>query len=262
MAQNQGPLVRVLGFHQTFERVAVKGDPLKDDIDARGFKVDEKGKRVLQNAEVDWVTYAPSHAPLSTSTTERIRHLRPSQELLDDGDKGEKAAFMQARWEAIEPAYDAWKAGHELPTNGMPLAHWPGVTAAMADVLRQYGIRTVEEVRDLGDGHLEKIRLPNMREMRNSARSFLENVRASEASQREVERDNEVEALKEALKEQNERLEAAMALLEQKTAPTANDGGADDDLEALRAELKAKGIQFHHKAGAATLKALLEEGAA
>jgi murein L,D-transpeptidase YcbB/YkuD len=143
----------------------------------------------------------------------------------------------------------------------MPLAHWPGVTTAMADVLRQYGIRTVEEVRDLGDGHLDKIRLPNMRELRLSAKAFLENVRTAESAQREVDRDQEITALQEALKEQNERLEAAMALLEAKTAPSVSPGAEDDDVEALRAELKAKGITFHHKAGAATLRALLTESA-
>ncbi len=258
MAQEQGPLVRVLNFHQTFERVPIRGDRLRDDVDERGFKIDEKGKRVLHNIEVDWVTYAPAHSPLSTSTTERVRHLRPPQELIDDSDKGEKAAFMMARWAAIEPAYEAWKAGHELPTDGTPLAHWPGVSAAMAEELKKYSIRTVEEVRDLGDGLLDKIRLPNMRELRLSARAFLQNVRSSESAEREVERDNTITALQEALKEQNERLEAAMALLDQKTAPPA---AGDGDVEALRAELKAKGVKFHHAAGAATLKALLEESA-
>jgi hypothetical protein len=190
---------------------------------------------------------------------ERIRHLRPTRELLDDAEKGEKAQFMAARWAAIEPAYEAWKAGHEMPTNGMPLAHWPGVTAAMADVLKQYGIRTVEEVRDLSEGHLEKVRLPNMRELRLSAKAFLVNVRTAESAEREVERDNTITALQEALKEQNERLEAAMALLEEKTTPSQ---GGDSDLDGLRAELKARGITFHHKAGAATLRALLTESAA
>lgn len=255
MADDQRPLVRVLRFHQTFERVAVKGNELIEDVDSRGFKIDEKGKRVLKNEEVDWVTYAPAHAPLTAATTERVRHLKPSQEMLE-GEPSEKLKFMMARWAAIEPAYEAWKAGHELPIDGTPLGLWPGVTSAAADVLKQYGIRTVEEVRDLGDNQLEKIRLPNMREMRKMAKVFLENVAAASIAEREIERDNEVNSLKAALAEQQEKLDAAMALLEEQTKPKGN------ELDDLRAQLDAKGVKYHHKAGIETLRALLSEDAA
>ena len=251
--EQQGPMIRVLGFHQTYERLPVKGDPFKDNVDDRGFMVDDRGRRVLKNVEVDWVTYAPSHSPLNTSTSERIRHLEPSKELLngEGGDNGEKAAFMQARWNVIEPAHAAWKQGQELPLNGTPLAHWPGVSAAAADVLRQHGLRTVEEVRDLTENQLDRVRLPNMRDLRQSAKAFLENSKSAEAAEREVERDKRIEELE-------ERLAAAMELLEAQTMP------ADpvDDLEQLRARLDAKGVKYHHKAGAETLRALLAGEAA
>lgn len=257
MADQSKPLVRVVRFHQTFERVPVKGDPLDDDIDAHGYKVDAKGRRVLKNEEVDWVTYAPSHAPLSSMTTDRIRHMQPTQEMLS-GETSEKLKFFLARWAAIEPHYEAWKAGHELPTDGMPLAHWPGVTTAMADVLRTYGIRTVEEVRDLLDSQLDKVRLPNMRDLRKSAAAFLDNMRVAQVAEREVERDSEVAALKAAMAEQQERLDAAMALLEQQTNPNS----AGNEIDQLRAKLDAKGVKYHHKAGIDTLRALLSEDAA
>ncbi|WP_064712259.1 hypothetical protein [Rhizobium bangladeshense] len=255
MSDENRPLVIVLGFHQTFERVPVKGDELNDNIDARGFKLDDKGKRVLTNVEVDWVTYAPAHSPMGANTTERIRHMKPTQEIMD-GENAEKTRFMMARWAAIEPAYEAWKKGHELPINGTPLAHWPGVSAAMAAELRKYNILTVENVRDLGETQLERIRLPNMRDLRNSAKAFLDNLRSAEAAEREVERDNEVAALKEMLAEQNERLAAAMALLEERTQP-----GGDDEAAALKAKLDAKGVKYHHRAGVETLRALLAEAA-
>lgn len=254
MAEDQRPLVRVIRFHQTFERVPVKGDEVRDDVDARGFKVDEKGKRIMESIEVDWVTYAPSHAPLTAATTDRVRHLRPTDDMIH-GDQSEKSKFMRARWDAIEPAYDAWKSGHEIPTHGMPLAHWPGVSAPAAEELRRYGIRTVEEVRDLTDGQLDKIRLPNMRDLRKAAKSFLDNVATASIAEREVERDNEVAALKASQAELQERLDAAMALLEEQTKPK---GEIDD----LRAQLDAKGVKYHHKAGLDTLRALLAEDAA
>lgn len=251
MADDNRPLVIILGFHQTFERVPVKGDPMEDELDARGFKLDDKGKRVLANIEVDWVTYAPAHSPMGANTTERIRHLKPTQEIVE-GENAEKTRFMLARWSAIEPHYEAWKKGHELPVNGTPLAHWPGVSAAMADELRKYSVLTVENVRDLGETQLERIRLPGMRELRSSARAFLDNMRSAEAAEREVERDNEVANLKALLEEQNDKLAAAMALLEEQAGPD------DGDIPALRAKLDAKGVKYHRKAGAETLRALLD----
>ncbi|NKL37490.1 hypothetical protein GFL49_27745 [Rhizobium leguminosarum bv. viciae] len=258
MADENRPLVIILGFHQTFERLPVKGDEMHDDIDERGFKLDAKGKRVMENVAVDWATYAPAHSPMGANTTERIRHLKPTQEIID-GENAEKTRFMLARWSAIEPAYEAWKKGHELPINGTPLAHWPGVSAAMAGELRKYNVLTVENVRDLAETQLERIRLPNMRELRNSAKAFLDNMRNAEAAEREVERDNEVANLRLMLEEQNEKLAAAMALLEEKTNPTAS--VPENDIEALRAKLDAKGVKYHHKAGVETLRALLQEAA-
>ena len=247
--EQQGPMIRILGFHQTYERLPIKGDAMNDEVDDRGFLVDEKGRRKLENVEVEWVTYAPSHSPLNANTSERIRHMKPTEELLNgmSGDNGEKAAFMLARWRDIEPAYEAWKKGHELPVNGTPLAHWPGIVTAAADVLRQHGLRTVEEVRDLTESQLEKVRLPNMRDLRQSAKAFLDNAKVADAAERDVERDNRISELE-------ERLAAAMELLEAKTAPA-------DELSELRAKLDAQGVKYHHKAGADTLRALLNEAA-
>ncbi len=254
MANEQRPLVRVLRFTTTYERLPIRGNEYVDDVDEKGFKINEKGKRLLETVEVDWVTYAPVHAPLTAATTERVRHLQPTEAMLE-GEPSEKLKFMQARWAAIEPAYDAWKKGHELPVDGTPLGHWPAITGPMAEVLKQHGIRTVEEVRDLGDNHLEKIRLPNMRDLRKTAKAFLENFASAAAAERETERDNEISALKAALAEQQEQFAAAMALLEEKS-------GGKSEIDDLRAQLDAKGVKYHHKAGIDTLRALLSGEAA
>lgn len=256
MADSNAALLVVLGFHQTIERLPVVGDPLNDEVDDHGFKIDAKGKRVLDSVHVDWVTYAPVHSPTGTSTSERIRHMKPSQDVLA-GENGEKAEFMQRRWAAIEPAYEAWRAGHELPTNGTPLAIWPGISAVMAEELKKYNVRTVEEVRDLMEAQLDRIKLPNMRALKSQAAAFLENMKSAEAAEREYQRDEEIESLKAALDAQREQLEAAMQLLEERSK-----GGGADEADAIKAKLDAKGIKYHHKAGLATLKALLEDEAA
>jgi len=254
MADGEKQLVRVIGFHQTYERRPIKGDPLNDEVDDRGFKLDAKGKRVLANVEEDWVTYCPSHSPLGSSTTERIRHIRPDDAEINP-EMAEKNMFMAARWAAIEPAYLAWKSGHELPVGGTPLSQWPGVSAAMAEELKRYNVRTVEDVRDLSESMLERIRLPNVRGLRDQAKAFIENMKVSENALREVERDNEIETLKAALAEQREQLSAAMALLEEKAS------GGSSELDELRKQLDEKGVKYHHKAGVDTLKALLAEAA-
>lgn len=207
MAEEQAPLIRVLGFESRYATLPVKGDPLNDTLDDKGFKLNEKGKRVLHHVEEDWITFAPSHSPLNAHTTERVRHMMPTEDIIA-GENGEKSRFMMAKWSQIEPHYEAWKKGNEMPVNGTPLSAWPNVNAGMADVLKQSGIRTVEEVAGLIESQLEKIRLPNMRDLRTTAIKFLENKMAAASAELDAARDARVEALE-------EQLEAAMALLEE-----------------------------------------------
>jgi hypothetical protein len=247
----QPAMIRVLGFKSTYERLPVKGDPLDDNIDERGFKLDAKGKRILENQEVDWVHYAPSHAPLTASTWDRVRQINPNDVAHTPKSK-DKLAYMSMKWACIEPQYEAWKRGHEIAINGTPLGAWAGTTAEKAEVLRRYGIHTVEEVAHLGESQLEKIPLPAMRAMRKEAKAFLENRGASDAAAREAARDETISALQAKIEEQNERMAAMMDLLEQKTAP-------DDEAAKLKAELDARGISYHPRHGIETLKKLLAD---
>lgn len=216
MADN-APLIRVMGFKTSYEKLPVKGDPLTEKCDHKGYKIDASGRRLMELQAEDWVTYSPSHSPLNTKTTERVRILIPDPEKMGDDQDGEKLRFMTARWNQIEPAYLAFKNGQEIPINGTPLAAWAGVTPEMADVLRSAGIRTVEEVRDLTDGQLEKVRLPNMREMRKQAGLFLANSDAALAAERESAKDAQIAALL-------ERQAAMEAMLEEMTKPKAGKG--------------------------------------
>lgn len=251
---NAAPMIKVLGFKTTYERLPVRGGPLDDNLDEKGFRLDAKGKRVMENQEVDWVSYAPAHSPINTMNWERVRTLRVTEEMLK-GEVTEKLTIMKMKWDQISPAYDAYKSGHEMPAHGTPLAIWPGVTPEKAEILRRYGIRSVEEVGSLVESQLEKIPLPGMRDLRQSAKIFLQNQGAAEAAARETERDNEIASQAAQIADLNERLSAAMELLERATAPQKGGENVDD----LRAELDALGVKYHHKAGAETLKALLVE---
>ncbi|WP_181169252.1 hypothetical protein [Mesorhizobium sp. B2-2-2] len=251
MANDQEPIIRVISFKTTYEVHPKRGsDPLNDTVDEKGFLLNDKGKRIMENIAVDWVTYAPAQSPLSTQNTERVMSLAPGRKGGTDG------AFMKARWAQIEAAYLAWKNGQDIPVNGMPLSAWPGVNSGQVDVLRHYGIRSVEEVRDLTDSQIERIRLPNMQDVRKQARLFLENTSASISAQREAEKDAQLVAMQERLAEMEK-------LLDQKTAPASKETDtADEEVTELRAELDAKGIAYDKRWAAPKLRAALTDKAA
>ncbi|RWI43038.1 hypothetical protein [Mesorhizobium sp.] len=206
------PLIRVIGFKTSYEKLPVKGDPVTEKCDTKGYKLDASNRRILELQPEDWVTYSPSHSPLNTRTTERVRHLLPDPALMGEDQDGEKLRFMTARWSQIEPAYEAFKAGREIPLNGTALAAWSGVTPEQAEVLRTAGIRTVEEVRDLPDGQLDRVRLPNMRDLRKQAGLFLANSDAAKAAEREAAKDAQIAELV-------ERQAAMEAMIEELTKP-------------------------------------------
>lgn len=214
MAETQLPLIRVQGFKTTYEMIPVKGNPLNDDVDKHGNKLNAKGERIKERQAEDWVTYSPAHSPMNTATIERVRTMVPDPDRMGEDQDGEKLRFMTHRWNQIEPAYKAFKEGREVPLNGTPLAAWPGITQEQAEVLRQHSLRTVEEVRDLSEGQLEKVRLPNVRDLRAQAKLFLENTDSALAAEREAQKDA-------VIAEMSERMAAMEALLEERTAPKA-----------------------------------------
>lgn len=214
MPEEQKPLIRVLGFKTTYELLPVKGDPAKEKCDTRGFKLDASDRHIKERQQEHWVTYSPSHSPINTQTTERIRHMIPDPERMGDDTDGEKLRFMSARWAQIQPAFEAFLSGQEIPLNGTPLAAWAGITPEQADGLRLAGLRTVEEVAELSESHMEKVRLPNMRDLRKQAQLFLQNSDSAKAAAREAEKDATIAALL-------ERQQAMEAMLEDLTKPKA-----------------------------------------
>jgi len=249
------PFLKVLGFRTTYDKIPVKGDPLNDTVDEKGFKLNAAGKRVMEVTETHWVKFAPLGGTSSTINEERIRHIEVTPAMLDQ-EPDDKLENMKLKWAAIEPEYEAWKSGHQMPVNGTPLGAWAGMTAEKAEVLRRVGIRTVEDVAYLSETQMEKIQLPHMRVMRREAVLFLENRGAADSAAREVERDREVANQALQIADLNEKLQAAMELLEKATNPQQD---AADELSSLRAELDRRGIKYHHKAGVDTLRGLLNE---
>lgn len=186
----ESPKVKVLGFYTRY---------MKDK------KTQERTRAV------DYVSFAPSQAMNSQATNERVEFLRPkfTEDDDDNPNKATKRMYMEALWSSIGPAYDAWKKGFEIPTQGTPLAAWAGVTADQATELRKIGIFTVEELASLPDDKFSRIPVPNTREVRDLARKYL----SSDGDTRTAERLNALEGQNKALQEQ---LQAAISLLEEK----------------------------------------------
>ena len=191
------PTIIIQGFDTTYER-----------------SFDESGKPTgRKDRAVDWVTYAPAHMPLLQSTRERVGFLDPANMKIrgDDENGAKKADFMRWRWAQIEPAYNAWKKGHELPVNGTPLAAWPGLNAAQAAVFRALGIQSVEQIAGMNDALMGRVQLPGVREIKASATAFLEARGDAEFADR-------VTRVEQHNRELTEKLEAAMELLGQQAA--------------------------------------------
>lgn len=131
-----------------------------------------------------------------STTVIRIKELRPPE-------KGEGPTFDRQRqvWAQIEPHYNAWKAGETLPEEGTPLAMWPGVTAAEAEVLGRFSINTVEGVRDIPEALFTKIPLPRIRQKAQMARLFLENMSKAASARRVSEQDAVIEEMRRQLEE-------------------------------------------------------------
>lgn len=197
---NDRPSIIVHGFKTTYEK-----------------SLTEPGKR---DRAVDWVTYSPTHSALFSQITERVDWLRPDASRIKNDDEGKKIDFLRHRWEMIDRAYRAWKEGHEIPVDGTPLGAWPGINTAQADVFRSLGIKSVEQIATMTDSMIGRVQLPGVRDLQKQASAFLEATDRSSSANRMT----ELEAQNAALAE---RLEAAMALLEEQTKPKAKKAEAE-----------------------------------
>lgn len=180
----QAPTIRVIGFRTEYKTTA-DGKP----------------------RPIEWVEYAPISSIMTNRIVERVSALVPPEHIEGD-DEGKKMAFLRHRWSMIQPAYDAWKSGQDIPLNGTPLAAWAGLSHDQTAALQRLGIKTVEEVAQMTDGTISKIPLPNPREMRKQAQLYLESTDRAVAAQEMEARDAKIAALE-------EQLAAAMELLEQ-----------------------------------------------
>jgi hypothetical protein len=155
---------------------------------------------------VDMVLIAPIGAAFERQQTWHIvKHLRPEQNPDDTLKASQKYQDLAAKWSVIGPAYDAWKAGNEMPEDGTPLDAWSGVTVEQAKFLKAMGIKTVEAVRDMGDRSIESCRWPNARKMPELAKRWLEGDGEAKKAAKISDLEEQIAIMREMLEEKTEK---------------------------------------------------------
>ena len=139
------------------------------DFVVLGFKTEYRGDRAI-----DWVEIAPSGEAFErTRTWLRIKDITPRENADETRNDSMSHKVMVVRWAFIGPKYHAWKAGQDIPEDGTPLAAWAGVSPEQAAHLQHMGIRTVEAVRDMGEGAISRLPFPNAKKLPKLAADWL-----------------------------------------------------------------------------------------
>ncbi len=196
-------------------------------------EVGPDGRPTGNKIPVDWVSYGPAVvqgvASNNNAITDKVRRLQPENfKILPGQDGGLMMKMVRERWEAIEPAYKAWKEGREMTVDGTPLAAWTALRSEEVDVLLSYKIASVEMVAGMTDTQCSQLPLPNAWGLRDLAKTFLATNKAGEDSEQIAE-----------LKRQIEHLQGVVA-----SATINKVDPRDLETEALRDELEARGIDY------------------
>lgn len=168
---------------------------------------DAKGELV----ERDMIHYSPKGDAKSLI----IREVRRMSQVLPLEQCGDNIAFLRANrlWSVIEPNYAHWKENNALPETGTPLAAWAGVTQAQAQVLKNAGLRSVEDIAEASDIILSKTGIANVHVLREQAKKFLSSEDATKASAKLTAVEEENKSLKSDMDEMMKMLQQMQAEL-------------------------------------------------
>lgn len=122
----------------------------------------------------------------------------------------------------IEPAYNAWKAGQEVPLDGTPLDVWAALNPAQIKIMRNFNVRTVEDFATAPSNVIDRMNLPGLRQLQARAMRRLEADATAQESGVQAKYEAEIaarEAEIASLKGDMESMKAQIAALAAKRGP-------------------------------------------
>jgi hypothetical protein len=186
-----------------------------------------------KSIDIDWVEYGAIASLDRSLTRERVSRLR---DCLPPGKDNPAVAMAHARWDAIRPFYERWKSGQEMPVSGTPLAAWNALSPERADVLKSRGVRTVEDIAQLTDAHIERIPVRGLRDLIRQAQLFVDSADRTRFAHSLEKKDQEIAALNGQLDSLREQIAALTARVQEPSEKAAN-----GDAEPKRPARKANG---------------------
>ena len=132
-----------------------------------------QGMPVYKDVEMAYLT------PTGCQGTSRVPKFITAK-LLDDWRFGDKR--RQGPVPYYIQAYDAWKAGLEIPANGLDIKNWPGVTPAQLMTCHEAGARTVEDLSEANADMIRKLGMGGLA-LIQKAKSYLENAETNKAAE-------------------------------------------------------------------------------
>lgn len=198
------PLIYVKKFWSTYEPVS-----RSEWIDGPTGKKIEKLIPTGELREVDWVAYGPVGSAQLLLNVEKISRLSAVAPLEGRAAVNPAVQMAHARWNAIKPKYDAWKAGQKTPANGTPLAAWNGITGEQAELFKMHGVHSVEEIAGLTDTHRQRLGIPGLTDIIENAKRFLTAQDKSSVTRALEEKDRKIEELQAQMSELIEMVKEA-----------------------------------------------------
>lgn len=165
-------------------------------------------------------------------TVEWVEWSKPGQAGISNTNERVSAAQKTTKWKVFAPAYDAWKAGQDMPANGTPLEAWPGITPEQIDVVKCAGIRTLEDLSVSTEKTIAAIRLPEVRKLVEAAKMFLDSKDAHVAAEQIRKMKEERDAMRDEIAE----LKALLDRVDLSEVKPKRHRRTKAEMEAARAE--------------------------
>lgn len=134
------------------------------------YRADENGALTVP---VDMVSYFVVGQQGRSVTISTVKRILDKVIPLEQAPDNPAVQFANYRKEVIQPLYDNYKKGNEIPEHGTPLGAWGGVNSEQATALKQIGFTTVEEIAECSESALAKLPLPNPKQYKKLANDYL-----------------------------------------------------------------------------------------